>query len=96
MNKLQELQDKIDDWADERGASMVGTLKHLQEEVEHLKGNPYDPLAIADVYILLLRVASRAGFSTEDMYLAAEAKHTINLSREWLEPDSDGVVRHKK
>lgn len=97
MKQLQELQNKINDWSDKnfgRPSELTGTIEHLKEEVEHLKSNPYDPLALADVLILFLRVADLAGFDVTDLCLATEAKHTINQSRKWLEPDENGVIRH--
>jgi len=96
MNNMERLQSRIVIWRNKQlDASLSGTVEHLREEVEHLASNPYDPFALADVYILLLSVTDYAGFSVEQMEEAIAAKQTINEQREWLSRDIKGVVRHK-
>jgi hypothetical protein len=98
-NDFQELQDKVGKWADSKlkgETSLEGMIRHLKEEVDHLLKNPYDPESYADVQILFMNIARVAGFTMDDLYLATEAKHTINLAREWAEPDEQGIVRHIK
>lgn len=98
MEELQELQDKVGKWADSQWKgkeTLDGMIRHLNEEVEHLKENPYDPEAYADVFILFMNIARKAGFDMNEVCLATEAKHTINLAREWAEPNEQGITYHK-
>ena len=96
--EFQELQDKVGEWADKtfgEKTSIHGTIHHLQEEVKHLAENPYSPQAYADVQILFMSLARKVGFTMDDIYLAVEAKHEINVSRIWESPDEQGIIRHK-
>lgn len=99
MSDFQYLQDTIGEWADEHFGSSrgpKGLVEHLKEEVEHLSENPYNPMNFADVFILLINASREAGFSMHDIYRAVEAKHKINVSRIWGEPDEHGITRHIK
>lgn len=98
MKELQELQDQINNWATEtfgkdRGPSPV--LKHLVREAKDLLESPYDILAYADVFILLLNASKEAGHNVEDLILGIQTKHKINLNREW-EQLEDGTMSHIK
>lgn len=68
-----------------------GVVKHLQKEVGELAKEPGDPGEIADVLILLARLADRHGI---DLAEAVRDKLAILRTREWGEPDADGVVEH--
>lgn len=68
-----------------------GVVKHLQKEVGELAKAPGDPGEIADVLILLARLADRHGIDLAD---AVRDKLAILRTREWGEPDADGVVEH--
>jgi len=65
--------------------------KHLAREVEELAANPTDELEWADVAILAIGAVARSGGS---LMRAIERKHEINLTRQWGQPDADGVVEH--
>lgn len=97
MKEFQELQDKIGKWSDNtfNGISIEGMILHLQEEVKHLFAQPYSPESYADVQILFMNIARKAGFTIQDIFLATEAKHKINELREWEAPDKQGIFRHK-
>lgn len=98
MKDFQEIQDRIGEWSDKKWNSddPRGTIAHMLEEVEHLLANPYNAENFADVGILLLVSLRRAGMTIDEFYQAIEAKHNINLSRIWDEPDELGITRHKK
>ena len=55
-----------------------GGLKTVEEET-------------ADVTILALAMAGYCGFSLED---AVIAKHAVNQSRRWGQPDEQGITEH--
>lgn len=72
--------------------------KHMQFALEkYLKKHP-DGEEIdneeesGDVLLLLLHLAHKEKFSLLE---AAQQKQTINLGREWLPADENGVIRHK-
>ena len=96
MTDFQLLQDKIGEWSDERNTDIQGLLNHLVEEAEDLKANPYSLMNYADVMILLMAAARKAGCTMEELYKAVEVKHTINESRIWMTPDETGITRHQK
>ncbi len=89
------LQEKIGAWSDEKGTELKGLLVHLIEETEDLAKEPFNSLAYADVLILLLSAARKAKYSMDELYAAVEAKHSINLGREWMEADENGITRRK-
>ena len=95
MKELQELQEDIGEWSDERGTSLEGMLNHLIEEARDLKKNPYNAMNHADVLILALSIARKTTYNVEDLLKAVKTKMEINKARIWLEPDSQGIVRHK-
>lgn len=66
-------------------------VKHLRKEVVELANAPGDPGEIADCLILVARLADRHGI---DLAAAVHAKLAILRTREWGEPDADGVVEH--
>lgn len=95
-NSFQGLQDRIVRWSNDTlgNPPLDGTLKHLAEEVRDLQENPYDPLALADVFILLMGICHKVGFSMDDMAVAVQSKQAINESRIWGEADEEGIIRH--
>ena len=95
-NTFQKLQERIVDWSMNtlKDPPLDGTLRHLAEEVDDLRSNPYDPLALADVFILLMGICSKVGFSMDDMAVAVSSKQAINESRLWKEADEEGIIRH--
>jgi hypothetical protein len=90
------LQNKVVAWRNQKlkGATLEGTLKHLEEEFEHLKSNPYDPLHIADIFILMMSLSEFVDFSMDEVATAISAKIAINENRSWKAPDEKGIIRH--
>lgn len=71
----------------------VRALEEMAELVEKLVSNDGDPLArpeIADVFIILMRLADRLG---GDVLADVDAKMTINRARTW-KPDGTGHGYH--
>ena len=97
MNKLiQELQDDIEMWASKTfdAKRPESTIKHLEKETRELLAQPYDLQEYADVGILWLNAASKAGFTVKDLIAAMIVKHSENKMRKWGPPDKDGVCEH--
>lgn len=94
---FQTLQDRIVEWKKVSiNSTLEGSIEHLIEEVVDLKKDPYDPLSLADCFILLMGISDEVGFSMDEMASAIVAKQTINEQREWEEADENGVIRWKK
>jgi len=96
---MQKLQDELGKWSDETfGASRspIGSINHMKEECDELLEDPYDLYEYADVLHLLLDSVRKAGYTTEDLMMAAWNKLEVNKNRTWGEPDEFGVVRHIK
>jgi hypothetical protein len=74
--------------------STSGVMAHLEDEIQELKENPADPEELADCFLLLLQLASRAGVKEVDLLDAAKRKHEVNRDRKWGAPDERGVCRH--
>lgn len=96
MTDLQRLQDELGDWQDETfgNSGPDGCLAHLKKEIEELITDPYDRMEYADCFMLLIGAYRRTGGSADDLVTAAFQKLTICKSREWGEPDENGVVEH--
>lgn len=98
MKDWQAIQERVAIWRatelKKKGVTLEGTLEHLQEEVKDLVKNPYDPLALADVFILLMGVCDEVGFTMDEVLVAVESKQAINESRLWGDADDKGVIRH--
>lgn len=92
---LKELLKEINDWQDEifTRATPQSAANHLLREAVELVKNPTDPMEMADVFLLIAAVAHLAG---ADLVQAVETKLWINRQRDWGEPDSEGVVEHKR
>lgn len=71
-----------------------GALRHLAKEVQEAIENPHDIDEYADCFILLLDALRIAGFTTDYVFSAAEAKHEINKKREWQPVNSEGFSEH--
>ena len=82
-----------DSWSDGAKAG-VPSLLHLREEVDELIASPGDLEEWADVFLLFLDASRRRRISIHDILEAARVKHEINKSRNWGEPDENGVVHH--
>lgn len=74
-----------------------GHVRHLERELDELLRavERRDTVAMAkeaaDVAILLMGLAPRAGF---DLIAAVRAKMAQNVCREWGPPDAQGVIEH--
>jgi hypothetical protein len=64
---------------------------HLLREAVELQDVPTDADEIADVFLLIVGVADRAGVNLAD---AVARKLAINRARTWGEPDEMNVVEH--
>lgn len=72
-------------------ATPESTAAHLAAEAIELKKNPGDPEEIADVVMLALQHAHKAGVSVER---AVRAKLEKNRLRKWGKPNAEGFVEH--
>ncbi len=72
-------------------ASPESVAAHLLLEAAELKDNPCDPHEIADCFLLICGSAQANGYDLTDL---VARKFAIAQSREWGEPDAEGVVRH--
>jgi len=82
-------------------ATALSKLYHLKEEVEELisdieNGRDAKWFEFADCFILLFGAAASDGMSYENCCDCIEDKFDILKSREWGEPDENGVVKHVK
>lgn len=88
-------------------ATPESKLHHLLEEVEKeiipalqtsktVEDEKHIEEEYADAFLLLWGSAYAFGMNLEDVNLAIARKMDKNEKREWLAPDKNGVVRHKK
>ena len=97
MKSIGELQGAIVRWSDQtfgRAPTVTAKLNHLRREVQELTAKPHDVSEMADILILLLYIAQRAGTSGEGLLAAAEAKLEILKRRQWGPPDAEGCCPH--
>jgi predicted house-cleaning noncanonical NTP pyrophosphatase (MazG superfamily) len=92
-DSLEQVAVDAATWAAETfpNADNNSVAEHLLREVVELSSNPTDPEELADVFLLLSRLALTNGV---DLAAAARAKLEKNRRRSWGEPDSKGVVEH--
>ncbi len=94
---FQWLQDAITEWADEvfgKSSNPEATVIHLGKEIDELLEDPRCLEEYADVGILWLNAAAKAGYTVEQLYYAMIGKFWVNKKRKWSKPDPDGVVEH--
>ena len=73
----------------------IGPLKHLRKEVDETLEQPHDPMEYADILLLLLDAARRAGINSNDLITHAFIKLGICQQRKWPTPTSnDEPVEH--
>lgn len=65
------------------GARTAGVCDHIRKELVEIEAAPNDPSEWADVILLALDGAWRAGFTPEEIAAAIEAKQTKNEGRKW-------------
>lgn len=106
LTHMQLFMSEIHAWADLTfGAKRKpeAVVHHLKKEcdelIESLK-KPEDHFHIreelADCFILILNVTSKAGYDFPTLLRDAKAKMDINKARKWGKPDKNGVVEHIK
>lgn len=98
---ISDVQREIGAWSRKTFplSSINSTMKHLWAEmveldkaVERNSGTEASEEA-ADVFILLVQLCTLMKI---DLGASIALKHEENLGREWLPPNGDGVVFHKK
>jgi NTP pyrophosphatase (non-canonical NTP hydrolase) len=96
VNSTDDLQARVNEWDDatfpHRTARSI--VVHLRREVAELADELEQGGAAteaADCFLLLLDLAGFLGFSLHD---AGEAKFAVCQTRQWGEPDSEGVAEH--
>ena len=111
MIQLQSLMDSIFEWANKTFPNQTAVSKsiHLQKEAKELtealekyyripsqRHRDDVKLEFADIMILLVNTANVYGITAKELIALSYIKLEINKSRQWGEPDEDGVVLHKK
>lgn len=71
------------------GARTKGVLDHIRKELKEIEDSPNDLNEWADVVILALDGAWRAGYEPHEIIAAIKAKQARNESRQW--PDWRGL-----
>ncbi|WP_282129379.1 dATP/dGTP pyrophosphohydrolase domain-containing protein [Roseobacter litoralis] len=79
---------------DTGGPGPLGPLNHLKKEVQEAIDDPSDPMEYADLLMLVLDAARRAGVDPKTLLVLFAAKLEICRRREWAEPNADGSVEH--
>lgn len=96
------LLNEIADWADKTFGSRPGSIaktKHMKEEVEELAeailSRNKDDIGeeLADVFIIGAHIQK---VEAVDLYEAIRRKFEELKQREWLPPDEEGIIRHRK
>lgn len=90
------LQEEVGEWGKVTFPEATDrTIKlHLAREVDELFTAPDQPALaeeIADCYLILLHLCHRNGVNLEEQ---AQRKFEICKTREWGEPDAQGVREH--
>lgn len=98
MTTLETILDKIFEWSlDVFGPgpeSVKAGAKHLLREAQELvESDGTDPMEIADIVIIASNIAKRQGY---DLAEIVSQKFEILKTREWGEPDHEGVIEHVK
>lgn len=77
----------------ERGP--IGPLKHLAKEVAEVMQDPTDLMEFVDCLFLIFDSTRRAGFTFEELRIAAWKKLEINKARKWqAPPKGDEAIEH--
>ena len=77
------VQDRVD-----------STIAHIKMELDEAAADPADVEEWADIIILALDAAWRAGATPEEIANTLEQKQKINFARKWGKPNADGVIEH--
>jgi hypothetical protein len=81
------------------GARTAGILAHIRKELVEIEANPGDVSEWADLIILAIDGAWRAGHSPEAIEAAVPAKIAINEGRSWPDwraADPNGPIEHDR
>jgi NTP pyrophosphatase (non-canonical NTP hydrolase) len=97
----ERLRKQVAAWSDRTFTQRNVTAKarHLLEEASELlhaveHDNPYSiGEELADILMLAIHIAHCKQI---DLYQALREKFEVVQIREWLAPDENGVIRHKK
>lgn len=76
-----------------------GSIKHLRKEVEELAADPTDVSEVADVMILAIDIAYRAGITPEELITGLQDKQDTNIARKWphwRKADPNEPVEHER
>lgn len=92
---METLMKDTSAWAESTfpGQSTAAKAEHLVREAQELLKTPWDSEEMADVLLLLLHIANRAGVNLLE---AARRKLEVNKKRKWGPPDDSGVYHHVK
>lgn len=94
--ELDRFQAEVTDWAAATfgESTLRSRLLHAADELGEVAAAPGDSEEWADLFLILFHAALEEGHTVSAIVAAMRSKHQKNLKREWLPPDSDGVVRH--
>jgi hypothetical protein len=98
MNSWSDLQNVLCEWSVKtfgiRGPE--APIHKLKSEVEELSRSPYSLEEYADVGILWLDAAMKAGFTAQDLLRAMWGKHRKNEKRKWGKLTRNKTFQHRK
>ena len=78
----------------ERGP--LGPLKHLEKEAREAQKDPKDIMEFVDCLFLTFDASRRAGFTYEQLLVAAWKKLEMNKARTWPKGKPDEAVEHDR
>ncbi len=99
---IRQLWDDHAEWSQETFGSdtelgPIGALKHLQKEADEAMDDPSDVMEYADMLLLLIDSARRAGHTWDGLVNAADEKlHTVLKSRTYPKPKDGEPSFHVK
>lgn len=89
-------------WSDETfgpGPRTAGVIDHIRKELDEVADAPTDPNEWADIIILALDGATRAGITPQRIIDAVVAKHAVNEARtwpDWRTADPGKAIEHDR
>ena len=81
------------------GPRTAGVLAHIRKELDEVEANPGDVSEWADLIILAIDGAWRAGHSPEAIAAAVPSKISVNEERDWPDwrtADPNSPIEHKR
>lgn len=96
IDRLTHLDSRIREWADATfpSATIASHLRHMRKEIDEAEADPRDVSEWADLLIMTLYGAALGMHTFGELIAATEAKHEVNVKRQWGPPDEHGVVEH--